>query len=120
MFGRRVLYVSSHSELMRPPEVTPLLHIIHPFAPTKTALLRLLLLLFLWSQASFAVHQHEHDVEDVGESCAVCLQFERSDDVVPDAHVSSPAASSATLEYIGASAVCLARPAAPYLSRASP
>ena len=42
------------------------------------------LLLLAWSQVSFATHQFDHSVWDLHAPCAVCLQFERDDDVVID------------------------------------
>ena len=101
-------------------EATPLLRSDFQSSLGKAALARLLVLLIVWSQASFAAHQFEHAIDDVGEPCAVCLQFERCDDAVPAADTHPPMAVPAAVEYAGASAVFYARPFAPYLSRASP
>lgn len=42
-------------------------------------------MLLAWSQASFAFHQFDHSITELGETCAVCLQFDRDDDVIVDA-----------------------------------
>lgn len=44
-----------------------------------------LLMLLVWSQASFALHQFDHSIGELGETCAVCLKSDREDDVVVDA-----------------------------------
>ena len=105
---------------MRLLQVTPLLRIDHQSGSIRAAVARLLLFLVLWSQASFAAHQFEHDFDDVGETCAICLQFERGDDVIPESHNHSPIVVPAVIGYVGTPAVSYVRPAAPYLSRASP
>ena len=33
-------------------------------------------------QTSCSAHEHVHDVPELGEVCAVCLQLERDDDVI--------------------------------------
>ena len=42
----------------------------------------LLLLALAWPQVSCSAHENIHDVPDLGEVCAVCLQLERDDDVI--------------------------------------
>ena len=86
----------------------------------RTAPLRLLVLLLAWSQVSLAAHQFEHSIDDVAESCNVCLQFERYDDVVTiaECQVSVPAASHALAAH--ALTAFHASAFTAYLSRASP
>ena len=49
----------------------------------RSFILRYLLLVALaWSQISFSAHELIHDVTDLGEVRAVCLQPERDDDVI--------------------------------------
>lgn len=43
-----------------------------------------MLVALVWSQFAYAAHQFEHDATDVAESCAICLQFDRNDDVTTD------------------------------------
>ena len=89
--------------------------------PVRALAVRLLLFLLLWSQASFAAHQFEHDVDDLGEACAVCLHFERNDDLIPESHNHAPAVvRPATGDDIPLSSIHYVRPATPYSSRASP
>ena len=114
------VYPSTRSAPMRSPEVTPLPQLDYRSGPIKSIPVRLSLFLVLWAQASFAAHHFEHDIDDIGETCTICLQFERSDDVIPETHGYSPIVAPAASEYIGTSAVCYARPTTPYLSRASP
>ena len=45
----------------------------------------LLLIVLSWSQFAFAAHQFEHSPAEVAETCAICLQFDRDDDVTIDA-----------------------------------
>ena len=110
----------NRSAPMRSDEATPLLRSGPQSSPVKAALARLFMLLIVWSQASFAAHQFEHAIDDVGATCAVCLQFERGDDAVPEAGSESPTAVPAAVAYASAPALLYAWPAAPYLSRASP
>ena len=44
----------------------------------------LLLALLAWSQLALAAHQFDHSMADAGDTCAVCLQFERNDDAPVD------------------------------------
>ena len=92
----------------------------HRHQLARTAPLRLLVVLLAWSQVSLAAHQFEHSIDDVAESCNVCLQFERYDDVVTiaECQVSIPAASHAVAAH--APAAFHASAFTPYLSRASP
>lgn len=86
----------------------------------NAAPLRLLVLLLACSQVSLAAHQFEHSIDDVAESCNVCLQFERYDDAVTiaECQLSAPAASHAVAAH--APATFHASAFTPYLSRASP
>ena len=92
----------------------------HRHQPAKTAPLRFLVLLLACSQVSLAAHQFEHSIDEVAESCNVCLQFERYDDAVTAAEcqASAPAASH-VLEVQGLTGF-RASAFTPYLSRASP
>ena len=81
---------------------------------------QILVLALAWSQVSLAVHQFEHSIDEIGESCSVCLQFERSDDAlaatgspVPSPWVSTAAAGQ---DAVAARVETLS----PYQSRASP
>ena len=105
---------------MRSDEATPLLRSDPQSSHVKAAFARLLVLLILWAQTSSAAHQFEHVIDDVGETCAVCLQFERDDDALPEAVANTPTAAPAAVLYASALPVFYARPVAPYLSRASP
>ena len=80
----------------------------------------LLLALLACSQLSFAAHQFDHATADAGETCAVCLQFERNDDAPIDTpDVSLP--PTATLPVLEESpAAFRAYVFAHYASRASP
>lgn len=92
----------------------------HRHQLARTAPLRLLVVLLAWSQVSLAAHQFEHSIDDVAESCNVCLLFERYDDVVTiaECQASVPAAAHA----VAANALTAFRAGVftPYLSRASP
>ena len=109
------------SALMSLNEVNLLLRKDQQSGPLRAMAVRLLLLLLLWSQASFAAHQFEHDVDDLGEACAVCLHFERNDDLIPESHNHAPTVvRPATGDDIPLSSIHYVRPATPYSSRASP
>ncbi len=87
---------------------------------TGPTLTPLLLVLLAWSQVSFALHQFDHSINELDETCAVCVQFERDDDVIVDADGMSvlPVASFA----VPAEAVAAVRAEgfSHYRSRASP
>ena len=80
----------------------------------------LLLVLLVWSQASLAAHQFDHSIDEIDETCAVCLKFERDDDVIADAGGAPelPAASFAVA--VEAVAAVHAEGFSHYRSRASP
>ena len=40
---------------------------------------------FVWWQVAFAAHQFEHDLDELGEVCEVCLMLESSNDSLVDA-----------------------------------
>lgn len=88
--------------------------------PTRTAMLRSLVVLLAWSQVSYAAHQFEHSLDEPAESCAVCLQLERHDDALPDTDCDSPAPPVSLSAPLRAQTDCRSSAAAPYLSRASP
>ena len=79
-----------------------------------------LLALLLASQASAAAHQFEHAADELHETCAVCLLFERNDEllvVVEAKPLSTPrlvAVAVESLAALGTQVFCH------YRSRASP
>ena len=81
---------------------------------------QILALALAWSQVSHAVHQFEHSIDEVGESCTVCLQFERSEDAL--AATASPAPLPCVSTTTAPQDVVAARveTVSPYQSRASP
>jgi len=66
--------------------------------PSGSALKWLILAALAWSQLAFAAHQFDHQAADLGDTCAICLKFDRDNDVVVDtaACVSKPASGTAT------------------------
>jgi len=50
----------------------------------RSALRWLILVALTWSQLSFAVHQFDHKIVDLGEPCAVCVNLDRDDDALID------------------------------------
>ncbi len=48
-----------------------------------------------WLQLSLAVHQFDHVAEYVDESCHVCAQIDRVDDVTADSSIATPLRSAA-------------------------
>ena len=82
---------------------------------------RLLVLLVLWSHVSHAAHQFEHDLDDFGEHCSMCAQFERCGDAIPVAAIQvQHTLPSALGECQAHSSGVFAAIASPYLSRAPP
>ena len=45
------------------------------------------LLGLLGAQAAYSAHQHHHHATETTESCEICLQFERTDDVLPGVEI---------------------------------
>lgn len=78
------------------------------------------LLAFAWSQFSFAAHQFEHSADELHETCAVCLQFDRDDDVAIDADVACASQNGVFGVETGPAKALQARRFSHYLSRASP
>ena len=77
-------------------------------------------LAFVWSQVAFAAHQFEHTIDEAHETCTVCLQFDRDDDVTIDSDVACESLQ-ASFELENAPAGALyARGFAHYQSRDSP
>ena len=86
----------------------------------QPAILWVVLVLLVSAQVSFAFHHHDHSMSETGETCEVCLQFERDDDAVSHATlVLTPSVPSAGTTEIP---VVFNRPEtfASYRSRASP
>ncbi len=77
-------------------------------------------MLMLVSQVSFAAHQFEHPAEELHETCAVCLLFERNEELLaaaeaaPLSSIKSPPVTAEIRAVGGTQDFCH------YLSRASP
>ena len=56
-----------------------------PGPPKFSAFKWLVLVALAWSQLASATHQLDHQASDLGETCAVCLKFDRDDDTLVDA-----------------------------------
>jgi hypothetical protein len=82
--------------------------------------LSLLAVLLAWTQLAFAAHQFEHSIAELDETCAVCVQLDRSGDACPPsvAIVDSAAAFQNAISPLSETVVV--RSASPYQSRASP
>ena len=80
----------------------------------------LLVLLLAWSQASFAFHQFEHSIDELGETCAVCLQFDRDDDVTVGAGAATALPIAPAAVAVEAVVAFRAGGFSHYRSRASP
>lgn len=85
-----------------------------------SALKWLVLLALAWSQLAFAAHQSHHEPADLGENCAVCLQFDRADDVVLDAVESCSTSASGTSAPAESEYAVPTEYFSPYRARASP
>ena len=79
-----------------------------------------LLFVLAGAQLAYAAHQFEHSTHETGETCAVCLQFDRNDDVPVDA-------TDVSAQSVGANFIAAESPApiraqrfTHYASRASP
>ena len=61
----------------------------------------LMLLSLAWFQVSLAAHHDEHGIDEheSAETCTICLQLDRADDVIVDA-VSTPLSPSSSFEAI--------------------
>ena len=79
-----------------------------------------LLILLAGSQVFFAAHQFDHSIADHDETCAVCLKFERDDDVIADAGGASVLPVAAFAVAVEAVADVRAEAFSHYQSRASP
>ena len=80
----------------------------------------LLLVLLAWSQASFALHQLDHSITELGETCAVCLNFERDDDVIVDSGGALLLQAASSVVVAEAVVAVRAEGFSHYRSRASP
>ena len=81
---------------------------------------QILALALAWSQVSHAVHQFEHSIDEVGESCTVCLQFERSEDALVATASPAPLPCVSTTAAPQDALAARAETVSPYQSRASP
>ena len=88
--------------------------------PRQSALKWLILLVFAWSQLAFAVHRFDHQAADPGETCSVCLQFERDDEAPIDAGEFCPVPPTAIAAPIGADGASPTPGRSHYSARASP
>ena len=88
--------------------------------PRLSALKWLVLAAVVWSQLAFAVHQFDHLAADFGDTCAVCLKFDRDDDALVGAAPAgrTPATATAISTRADASAPTLGFSL--YRARASP
>ncbi len=82
--------------------------------------MRLFLVLLAWAQVSHAAHQFEHSLDEAGETCSVCLLFERYDDAIAAAEREDPAPGTSPLVAVRPQTDFRSRAFTPYLSRASP
>lgn len=56
-----------------------------PGPPKFPAFKWLVLVALAWSQSASASHQLDHHATDLGETCVVCLKFDRDDNALVDA-----------------------------------
>ena len=86
----------------------------------KPTALWLLLALLAWSQTSLAAHQLDHPIAEIDEFCAVCLKFERDDDVIADGGSAPVLPATSFSVAVDAVAAVRAEGFSHYRSRASP
>jgi hypothetical protein len=80
----------------------------------------MLLVLLAWSHISFATHQFEHSMRDMGNGCETCVQFDRLDDVLVPTQVASIERTEAPERAPANKHATDSRKFSYYLSRASP
>ena len=88
---------------------------------TKTSAFKWLVSVALaWSQLASATHQLDHQASDLGETCAICLKFDRDDDALIDAGEEPALSTIPFVEPLGAQSVVRVRVCSHYCARASP
>lgn len=80
----------------------------------------LILVALACSQLTFAAHQFDHHAFELHETCAICVTFDRDDDVLIDAGVCPTELTIASVDRLDAPSAVLAHPGSPYSARASP
>lgn len=85
-----------------------------------SALKWLILVALAWSQLAFAAHQFDHQATDIGETCVVCVKFDRDDHVLIDTGVSVSVSPSATPDAGHSTSAAPIQACAHYAARASP
>jgi len=89
-------------------------------SPRVSALKWLILVALAWSQLAFAAHQFDHQLGDIGDTCAVCLNFNRDDEGLVDTAHCGSMPPSGTVAPVSAARIVPAAGYTLYRARASP
>ena len=73
-----------------------------------------------WSQLSFAAHQFNHSALEAGETCVVCVQFDRNDHAAVDSAAAPLPHAGAIIAHAEPPVAIAAHGFSHYAARASP